>query len=184
MASTVPASGGRGTRTCMASDADGQMLLRDGDRDKRRVAVEGEALRAPPRARPPAIFGGKPVRTLLVSIFGGDADVSVISKIETSDGTAIEKGCGGEAMLLLCVACSGCRWPCGELPGCVLYCGCESLVPSCATIVKSKSSGTGDCLSRLQPGSSGVTDDLLTFECSRVCDISYLTIDARASNNC
>ena len=112
MASTVPASGGRGTRTCMASDADGQMLLRDGERDARRI-VAGEALRAPPRARPPDILGGRPVRTLLLSTLGGDAEVSVISNNETSAGTAIEKGCGGEAMLLLCVACSGCRWPCG-----------------------------------------------------------------------
>ena len=148
------------------------MLLRDGDRDKPCVAVEGEALRAPPRARPPVILGGTPARRF-ASTLGGEAEVSVISKMETSEGTAIAKG--GIGLLMLCVACSGCRWPCGELPGCVLYCGCESLVPSCATIVNSKLESEiklGGWLSRLHPGSKGVTDDLLTFECSRVCDIA------------
>ena len=168
----VPASGGSGMRACMASDADGQMLLLDGDRDKRRAVVEGEALRAP-RTRPPDIFGGTPARRF-ASTLGGEAELSVISKMDVSAGTAIAKG--GIGLMLLCVACCGCCWPCGELPGCVLYCGCESLVPSCATIVKSKLETeieSGGWLSRLHPGSKGVTDDLLTFECSRVSDIAY-----------
>ena len=43
----------------------------------------------------------------------------------------------------------------------------------------------GECVSRLHPGSKGVTDDLLAFESPRVFDISYLTIDdAYASDNC
>ena len=67
------------------------MLLRDGDLDKRRVAVEGEALRAPPRARPPVILGGTPARRF-ASTLGGEAEDGDISKMETSEGTAIAKG--------------------------------------------------------------------------------------------
>ena len=55
-------------------------------------------------------------------------------------------------------------------------------------VVKSKSESEiklGGCVSRFHPGSKGVTDDLLAFDCSLVCDISYLTIDdAYASDNC
>jgi len=67
------------------------MLLRDGDLDKRRVAVEGEALRVPPRARPPDILGGTPARRF-ASTLGGEAEVSVMSNTDASEGTAIAKG--------------------------------------------------------------------------------------------
>ena len=143
MASIVPADGFRGTRTCMASDGLGQMLLEDGDLDDLGRLV-GEALRTPPRVRtaPPAFMrGGAPARTRLPSTFSGDKDVSERSMVKTSasSGTAIANG-EGECVRPDCVAAialpvSGCRWPVLVVPN--LYSG-GTLLPSCATIVKSK----------------------------------------------
>ena len=147
MASIVPAAGDRGTRTCMASDGLGQMLLEDGDlADLGRLV--GEALRTPPRARtaPPAFMrGGAPARTRLPSTFSGDKDVSERSMVKTSasSGTAIANGegecmcrpdCAFEGAAVALPVC-GCRWPVLVVPN--LYSG-GTLLPSWATIVKSK----------------------------------------------